>query len=208
MEQRWYQKFSYWVEVSMDLVLVNLLWLACCLPVITIGASTTAMHYVVRKMAAGEPYKVWSGFWQSFRQNFKQGTALWLILAIAGTLCGADGFLGSQMDGTLGTLCQAAGILGTIAVLGSATLVFPLLARYTQTTMQLLKSALLLAVGNIWIVIAGCLTAVMFPALTLWKASFGIVAIPMWILTGGSLSALVVQLLLRPVYAKLEHTAL
>lgn len=33
-----------------DLILLNLVVLACCLPVITIGAAMTGMHYVLLKM--------------------------------------------------------------------------------------------------------------------------------------------------------------
>lgn len=205
MEQNLYQKFSYWVDVSFDLVLANLLWLACCLPIVTIGASTTALHYVVRKMAVGEPYKVWADFWHSFKENCRQATALWMILALAAAICAADMYIGFQMEGTTGTLCLIAGILGALAVLGMLTLSFPLLARYTQSTLDLLRNALLLSLGNLWIVLAGAAAALALPALTLWQAALGTVAIPMWVLTGGSLSALVVQLLLRRVYARLEQ---
>lgn len=33
-----------------DLVILNVLWLLCCLPVVTAGASTTAMYHVVRHL--------------------------------------------------------------------------------------------------------------------------------------------------------------
>ena len=56
-----------WVQIICDLILLNILWLVCCLPIVTIGASTAAMHSVARKMAACEHYTVWSGFWHGFR---------------------------------------------------------------------------------------------------------------------------------------------
>ena len=64
-----------WVQTICDLILVNILWLICSLPIITIGASTAALHSVVRKMAACEYYTVWSGFWHGFHENWKQGTS-------------------------------------------------------------------------------------------------------------------------------------
>lgn len=33
---------------------LNLLWLVCCLPIVTIGASTTALFYVTLKVARNE----------------------------------------------------------------------------------------------------------------------------------------------------------
>ena len=55
-----------WVQIGCDLVLLNILWLVCCLPIVTIGASTAALYTVARKMAACEHYTVWSGFWLFF----------------------------------------------------------------------------------------------------------------------------------------------
>ena len=92
-------KFSDWVERGSDLVLLNLLWLGCCLPIVTIGPATTALHYVARKMAAGEPYTVWGGFWGSFRDNWKQAAVLWLLLTVFTGLCCANLYLGARAAG-------------------------------------------------------------------------------------------------------------
>lgn len=45
-----------------DVVLLNVTWIVCCLPVATIGASTTALFYAARKIAAGEDYRIWRDF--------------------------------------------------------------------------------------------------------------------------------------------------
>lgn len=57
-----------------DLILLNLLFIFSCVPIITIGASTSALSYVTLKMVRGEDPYIWQNFWKSFRQNFKQGT--------------------------------------------------------------------------------------------------------------------------------------
>ena len=36
-----------------DLMILNLVFIACCLPIVTIGASITALSYVTLKMADG-----------------------------------------------------------------------------------------------------------------------------------------------------------
>ena len=41
-----------------DLVVLNILWLLCCLPVVTAGASTLALFAIVHKIAAGEDYRI------------------------------------------------------------------------------------------------------------------------------------------------------
>lgn len=63
-----------------DLMVLNLLWTICSLPVFTIGASTTALYYVTLKLVRDEGDSTVSSFFRSFKSNFKQATALWLIL--------------------------------------------------------------------------------------------------------------------------------
>ena len=70
-----------------DLVVLNILWLLCCLPVVTAGASTLALFAIVHKIAAGEDYRTASGFFKAFRRDFKQATALWLVVLAAGIAC-------------------------------------------------------------------------------------------------------------------------
>jgi len=67
-----------------DLVLANVLWLVCCLPILTAGASTLGLFTVVNKMAAKEDYTVRTDFFKAFKRDFKQSTALWLGVLLAG----------------------------------------------------------------------------------------------------------------------------
>ena len=66
-----------------DLLMLNILMIFCCIPVITIGASFTAMHYVILKMVRGEEGYLFRGFFKSFVRNFKQATLIWLIMLLA-----------------------------------------------------------------------------------------------------------------------------
>lgn len=61
-----------------DLLILNALTLAGCIPVVTIGASITAAHYTALKLHRGESY-VWRNFWKSFKENLKQSTIIWLL---------------------------------------------------------------------------------------------------------------------------------
>ena len=72
-------------------VYLNILWFFCSLPVFTIGASTTALYYVTLKMVKNEEGNITKAFFHSFRENFKQGTVIWLILLGFGILFGIDG---------------------------------------------------------------------------------------------------------------------
>jgi uncharacterized membrane protein YesL len=65
-----------------DLCLLNIMTLLGCLPIITAGASITAMHYVMLKMVRNQEGYIWKDFWKSFKENFGQATAIWSILLV------------------------------------------------------------------------------------------------------------------------------
>ena len=97
------------------------------------------------------------------------------------------------------------GVLGLILAAFAWAMVFPVLARYTQKTPALLKNAVTVALTNPHIVLLGWAAALLFPAMTLAGDTAAFFAIPCWALLGGTLPALVMQLLLRPVYRRLEQ---
>lgn len=193
-----------WVQTICDLILVNILWLICSLPIITIGASTAALHSVVRKMAACEYYTVWSGFWHGFHENWKQGTAVALILGLVLGISWFDFTRGLRSPGLTGIACQLLGVLGLIIGVFTLTFVFPILTRYRLPLKTVLKNALLLSLANPQIVLAGLAAAALFPALGWLSINLLIIAVPGELLLGAGLPVLIQQLLLRKVYARLE----
>lgn len=62
-----------------DLILLNVLTLAACMPVVTIGAAVSAMYAVTLKMVHDEEGKITAAYFHAFRENWKQSTAIWLI---------------------------------------------------------------------------------------------------------------------------------
>ena len=55
-----------------DVLILNILWLICSIPVFTIGAATTAVYYVTLKLARDDDGYTIRSFFRSFRQNFRQ----------------------------------------------------------------------------------------------------------------------------------------
>ena len=72
---------------------LNLLWFVCCLPIVTIGASTAALYYCTLKIADDEHTHMAPMFFRAFKENFRQATVLWLILLAVGILLGGDGYI-------------------------------------------------------------------------------------------------------------------
>lgn len=74
-------------------VFLNILWFICCIPIVTAGASTTALFYTTLKIAEGDDAEIARKFFRAFKSNFKQSTIVWLILLAVGILLAADGYI-------------------------------------------------------------------------------------------------------------------
>ncbi len=71
----------------MYIVEVNLLFLLCCIPIITIGASATAMYTVLFKFHRGLEPPIIKTFFGAFKSNFKTTLKVWIpMLVITVTL--------------------------------------------------------------------------------------------------------------------------
>lgn len=129
-----------------DLIILNFVALICCIPIITIGASMTGLHYVALKIVRNEECYIIKSFFKSFKQNFKQATVIWLILLVVYGIFAADVYLfvfsGSEFPTWMLILFAAVAGLTT---LGTAH-AFPILARFDNTVRNTLKNSFLLGI--------------------------------------------------------------
>ena len=130
---------------------LNLLWFLCSIPIITIGASTTALYYASLKIVRDEDNHVGAQFFRSFRENFRQATVIWLILLGVGLFLGADGYIVYHLRqsslgpaGVLWTLVLAVLIAAAVVYVIVLLHVFPLLASVSNTNTAMLKNAFLI----------------------------------------------------------------
>lgn len=144
-------RFSQLLLKLSDACLLNLLWLICSLPVFTVGASTTALYYCCLKIVRDEDRHVAATFFRAFRENFKQGTVLWLILLGAGLFLAGDGYILYHLRQTTSgpmavvwTLILAIVIAAAVVYVIVLEYVFPLLASVSNTNVAMLKNAFLI----------------------------------------------------------------
>ena len=69
-----------------DMMWLNILTVISSLPVFTVGAAMTAMHYVLLKIFRNEEGAITVAFFKAFRENFKQSTVISVIFAVAAYL--------------------------------------------------------------------------------------------------------------------------
>lgn len=142
--------FMVFMTKVANLMILNILTLALCIPVVTGGAAVTAMYYVTLKMVKGEESYIVKGYFKSFRQNFKQSTIMWLILLAVSALLGLDMFLLSAVIQVsyAKILLIIVFIISVFAVFTSLYM-FPLLARFDNTIKNTVKNAFLMSLMNL-----------------------------------------------------------
>ena len=149
--------FSYESKFSQLLLKIcyscylNLLWFLCSLPIVTVGASTTALYYASLKLVREEDSSLTRQFFRSFRENFRQATVLWLILLGVGLFLGADGYILYHLRlsaagplAVMWTLILAVVIAASVVYVIVLLYVFPLLASVSNTNRAMLKNAFLI----------------------------------------------------------------
>ena len=81
-------KLMTFLDGFADVMVLAILWVICSLPIITVGASTTAFYSVMMKLVVGEESYVVRSFFKAFKENFKISTIVWLIMGtIGGLVC-------------------------------------------------------------------------------------------------------------------------
>ncbi|MCM1025005.1 MAG: DUF624 domain-containing protein [Roseburia sp.] len=125
---------------------LNALWLICCLPVVTAGASTTALFYVMLKVAKNEEGNITRAFFRSFRENFRKATVIWLILLAAGIVLALDGWVLYHMrfENAFWTVTTAVFLVALAAYAIILMYIFPLLARFENTVRAMFLNSIML----------------------------------------------------------------
>lgn len=169
-----------------NLAALNIVWLICCLPIFTIGAATTAMHSVIYKYILGTDDAVLQPFFNAFKQNFKQATALWLPVLVLIILLGIDAFFLYTSAIGLEPLLWIPFAVVFVAFLMLMTYAFPLIARYENDLRSTVKNCFMLFVlelkKSIFVLILNLLPWVMF---FLWPDLY-MKMLLLWLLYSGS----------------------
>jgi len=70
------------INKIVDIVMLSLAWLLFSIPIITIGAATSALYYTAFKVVRKDRSHVWREFWASFLGGLKQTILLTIILIL------------------------------------------------------------------------------------------------------------------------------
>ena len=132
-----------------DIFAFSLIWLFCCLPIVTIGPATTALYDAVTH---GIRYQE-TGPYRRFFRTFKADLKISIPTSLFWTAIIALGFLSLSYLQALGETNRAAAIASSayyiimLLPIGCACWVFPILSRFTYGFKDLNMTALRLAIA-------------------------------------------------------------
>ena len=177
-----------------DCIFLSMFWLLGCLPVVTVGASFAALYDATyRGFRQGEKH-CWGRFWQVYRENWKAGilpTAVFLAVLTLVTK-GLVALWNAAVAGGISWMLFSGLAFVGVLVLGMVSVLFPMLSRFENPFLGLLKNTVFLAMANLPRTIAlGILNA----ASGLACAFF---VLPLFFLP--SLAALIGSVLIEPMF--------
>ena len=150
------------INKIIDSILLSLLFLLCCIPIFTIGAAITSLYYTMLKVIENDRGYILPEFFSCFKKNFKQSTCIWLMLLAVYAFLGFD-FIIMKSALSLGDLSGYLyyAFLFLIAIVMTLSLYFfPYIARFEDTTKNLLRNTSMIAILNLpWTLLLALLFA-------------------------------------------------
>ena len=188
-----------------DLVILNILWLVCCVPVVTIGASTTAMYHVIRHWQKDSVSSIMRDFFQSFKQDFKQATPVYLILLIPTTAVVMNAMLifNPENSAAVPSYLLVIWFISALILLFISSFVYPVMAFFADSIFKTLRNAMVLALANLPRTILISILNLLPMILLFVNLSFFLQSSIFWLLIGGALVAYLNMSILKPVFKKL-----
>lgn len=187
-----------------DLILLNVCFVISCIPVITAGPALTALYSVALRMAEGEFGDTVNIFFTSFRRNFKQGVLLWLLLLAISLFLAGDLYIVYFILPSEYSLLQIPVWILLFFDVSAVIYVFPMLARYEQTNLQLIKNSILISLANIPLTIFIIVIIGVTADLSIHNGSLMVLFFSIFLFIGCALLARIFSIFLRRAFNKAQ----
>lgn len=123
-----------------DMFKLNMMWLLCSLPIVTMGAATTAAYTITLKMVEEEEGYIAGPFWKEFKANIKKGSITGVIFLVALYAIYLD-FQLFQVAEKYNTMFLIIGVIAVYLLFMHTVYAFPLLARYENSVINTMQNS-------------------------------------------------------------------
>lgn len=181
-------KFFSFMSLIGDIILLNVLFLITSIPLITIGASTTALYASLKKRIHGHESYIIKDYITLWAVNFKNATIIWcVLLCFLSLLCLFTGYVAGHLEHLLVVILYCVLFLVFAVML---IYVFPLQATFINTPFTLLRNSLLTGLAHLPHTLLLIFTLSMPVCITLCFPRAFFFTGAYWLLAGFSLSSL------------------
>lgn len=142
-------KINQVLGVIKNLMILGVLSLICCLPIVTIGASLTALSYVALRIAHNEEGYIIKDFFRSFKENFKVSTFIWLLLLLLIAFFSTDIYIINHTENAFPDFIKIVLVIAIAAILLLMTYLFPMIAKFNNTLCGYLKNGMMMTILNL-----------------------------------------------------------
>lgn len=157
-------RFWSFLNKVVDALWLGILWGVTSLPIITIGASTTALYQFTLKQTDNEEGYAWRSYWKAFRKNFLQATILWMVILAVGAFVAIDLYacMTIAVPAPIRVLCFALVLGMAFVYVLSSLYIFPILSRFDLPVKKILTNSVVMAMGNLYVSITILVIYVIF----------------------------------------------
>ncbi len=195
--------FQRFLNKVADLLILNLVTLVMCVPIITIGAALTAMHYVLLKMVRGEEGYIVKSFFRSFKREFGQATILWILFVALGALMASNMVLVLEGTGHYPIWLPSSILVAAVLELIIMIYTFALLSRFDNSVYHTLLNAVTLTFSELPRSLAMAVIT-LTPAIAFLTTT---VLLPLLVLFGLSVPGYACAMVYDPIFRKIEKQA-
>ncbi len=198
-------RFIRFFSLIADLMIVNILFVICSVPIFTIGAALTAMHKAIQNIIFDEGNGVIKTFFSSFKENYKFATSIWFaeLLIFAGII-GACLLVVIELQSILQTIFFLIICFLGLIFLSGYTWLYPLIARYDNTIKDHIRNATILMLTQLPTTLVIDLLAVIPVVMTACSLEFLLNTSIIWVIGGFSVISYGINILLKPIFKKHE----
>ena len=137
--------FSRFFGTLGDIIIVNILFILCSIPIVTMGASMSAMYFtLLKKQRTGEN----GGVVKLFFKGFKQSTISWLLFLLISFIFTLDFNLFGKGGPQENKLMYYTSVVLMILTCFIAIYLFPVISAFKNTLKNLLLQSIYLAAKN------------------------------------------------------------
>lgn len=165
-----------------DFMYLSILWAIFSLPIITIGASTSALYYTTQFAINKQEGYISSIFWDSFKKTFKKATLNWILFLVTVIAFYLDSII--ILEQTNGSVIGVVGQMFFLLLIPIECFliiyILPYISRFNSPLKLVWKNAAILAFANLFETI-GIFLLLIITIVVIWLVPITIVILPAFI---------------------------